>query len=191
MTEGGTRRCHACGAEQGPYAVRCWICKGPLAADGAPPVDAPKPPPLPRHRPGRKAERTGTILVLAVCVLLLIGAFLDSPGLGVFLLLFMLPAFIGIGLASHELGPRGRMDTGTVFAAVMVAGMISVGMTIGAAVLSLFLLCTAGVGGMYGEDAFTWAFVIAGAALIGGVWLGSRTARRMLVHAGRPPSRGR
>ena len=206
MTDPGLRVCASCGAEQGPYGVRCWICRASLpsaeaptesapdvapesAPDGAPAARPPTPPPVPgryaTRRPHAAALQTGNILVLVVCGLLVLGAFFDQPGLGFFLLLFMLPAVIGIAQANADLRRRGgQVSPGALVSAVIVGGMIAVGMSTVSAFVALLLICGGGFDSMNADSLIVFALVVSVAALAGGIYLGSKMARKIMVGSG-------
>ena len=193
MSDSDPRHCASCGAEKSPYNRLCWLCR----ADQEEPQSAPRPPEgkaddvkgepgHKQHEPHAATLRTSSILVLVVCVLLILGAFISEPGTGLLLALFMVPAAVGIAMAHTELKSEGgRVATASLVLAVVMAGVVAGGIAAAAALGALFLICASGVGSLAATGLETLLMPIGIAALAAGIYMGSRLARRIVLSGSR------
>jgi len=134
--------CPHCGARRPNDSSRCWLCGVHLIKPAGPvPWIVPQPPQV---RSTLGAKNIAAILAGLLVVLVAAEVINQAPGLGVALLVFVVPALIALGVTLGREG-AGAPSFGGVFAMVMfsmVGLLIVVGLVVAAAIAAITAFCS-------------------------------------------------
>ena len=135
-------RCRQCGAETRAWQPKyCWLCHALL---GSPTHDVPLRPAIAQQRVGNTFGLATLIVVVAFCAVL-VGVFLESPGLGILLAIVGTPSLIATLVIAAQRGSTDRpMTMLDEFANFMVAAGSVVGILVSSGVASgvaFFIQC--------------------------------------------------
>lgn len=169
--ESREHRCGQCGASCAVEATRCWLCNAPLSAAIAGASGAPAP---------AQQFSLATILLVITLIAVCLGTFRISPGFGIAVICFSVPALIRtvvVGVQNKSVGQRLTIgDKLRVFAAslgIMVLVGIAAFVAFQIACWGTCGLITAANSRSLPSDAGFMTSVVIGsiAALAIGIWI--------------------
>jgi hypothetical protein len=117
--------CPACGAERiTTAAVSCWLCEAMLPALSGPALG-----PIPSPRTGGPGEDSGSpllaVLLIGLIGVVVVGAFLAAPGLGILMIVLMVPVLLAIWAPAPSSVLRDAVVAIATIIAAGVAGFVT------------------------------------------------------------------
>lgn len=136
--------CTDCGATNPITAGNCWLCYRPLGRQMPPTRVAPAAASHNRRSTSHSSTELGLALGMTAIVqgVVLLGAFLLAPGLGIFLALISIPLFLRIcsTLSRSPIHGRGATDTSIGFA--LLIALAAVAAVVTAVAIAMFSACS-------------------------------------------------